>query len=909
MTTIINGNNTGSVQLTTVQVNTTSTSTTTKRVETFTIGETAYPFMRAKMVTFSAQGLKPRTVYYPFFNNSFVGQYCTTVNSPTITPSGTIQTNQQTLTTDSLGNLVGNFYLPANTFVSGSHEFKLVDNVRVSGGATIADPIYGSAQATYEASGILKQQQTQITQAAVTNHTTVVTPVKPGNITPAPVQTCESWYFEYVVSNSVETQSFKVTTSSATIPANPRPSTGGNNIIPSSITYVGTTQQTTGRSSSRSIQYIHEFRYTAPVNGKTFRQEFVGPKVTDPLTDLPQLTNFKPSGLNSSDIVTIKTGWTRVGAVACPVQFGLKTPKRVDPLAQSFFIDAEKHPNGMFVTAINLYFRTVDQTTPVVVELRDMVNGLPGSNILPGGSVVIPGYTTSQSVDGSVATTARFESPIYLRPSTDYCFVVKSSSLGYNLWCSRFGELDVKTRTVIDAQPFTGTLFKSENDVTWTPDQYEDIKFDLFKADFNTAVTSNLIFRPQKNVATNNYYSTAQTLPLSYISTTKGSKVVGLRIPMHSLADGDKIFIEGIVTPTPVTGYNNILAANLNGEHTITYVDEDIVTITTTGNNANKTGNLIVTDASSGISNIPGVMPVEITLTPAERVINTDQFAPSTVQTAVYSVTQPTAPVVVSSNTFTVYTNIQANEVMIDYLGTEFDHTTITERVSLATGQSTAGAEVPYAFTDFLEIQRDGNFYSFDEPRMLASPRNETLHTTELLGQPSGVVNLRLQSTDKDVSPVIDTNGISIAVRSYKIDNQGDELEGLTDGEFNNSSLNSEILPGTGNAAAKYKSSINVTAEVFNSISLFVTANIPSPAIVDCYVRTSTDRETHMDRNWVWVGSTLERSTDKFVTNEWYFEYNANEPFTVHDVKLVMRSTNNSIVPKIYGVRTITNNL
>lgn len=882
-----------------------------------------YSHMRAKAITFSAQGLKPNTQYYPFFNDVFVGSYCSTANTPTIQSNGTVAEAQRTLKTDTLGNLIGNFYLPSNTFVAGAHTFKLVDNVRTSSGATVADPLYGAAEAIYEANGVLKQQQTQVTQNVI-NTVTTVTPVTPavvpgGGVTvlPPPVVTCETWYFEYLVSRT-SSKFFTVTTSSSTPPVDPKPSSGSIANIVGTATYVSTT--------ARAKLFDHTFRVNITSSSSTFRQEWVGPAVTNIATDLPSLTNFRPSGIEAIALISIRKGWTKVGTVACPVTFGLKTPKRVDPLAQSFFVDAASYPNGMFITSVGVYFRTVDQSTPVLLELRDMTNGLPGSNILPGGSVVVPGYTASSSIDASISTVFRFDHPIFLQPSTDYCFVLKSTSMGYNTWCSRVGEVDITTGKVIDTQPFSGTLFKSENDVTWIPDSYEDIKFDLFKADFNTTVTGNLIFRPQKNTTTNNYYSTAQSLPLSYISTTKGSKVVKLNIPMHSLQGGDKIFIEGIATPTPADGYNNIRATNLNGEHTVQVVDEDNVTITVGGAyNASRTGNLLVRDVYGLINNIPAVMPGELPLQVAVPSVPESNLSPSTVQTAIYNPIQPTPPVIVSSNTFNVYTNIQANEVMIDYLGTELANTNITERVSLASGQSTAGVEVPYAFEDYLEVQRNGDFFAFDKPRMLATPRNETLHATELASKPSGEVNIQLSSGNKDISPIIDTNGMSLTVRSYKIDNQNDEITDLitgfldtesplypkTEADFNDPTQNSEITSGSGIASAKYKGPVNILQQAYNKMSLFVTANCPSPAVIDAYIRTSTDSETHTDLNWTWVpingvfGTSFLNSSDNQTLNEWFFEYNTTEPFTVFDVKLVMRSANNSIVPKIYGVRTL----
>ena len=907
--TTISGNNTGSVQLTTVQTQTSSTETTTTKTDIWVIGETAYTFIRPKAVTFKAEGLKPNTQYYPFFDNTFVGNFCSTQDN----------LQSSTIFTDSLGAVIGNFYIPGNTFVCGSHLFKLVDNVRQVGDSLVADPIYGSAQSTYEANGVLKSQQTQITQDSVVDPTPVIPPVLPpidsntGNpiVNPPEVTVCETWYFEYEVKSSKQ-QTFTVDSQNSTPPTDPQPSVGATPILPGTIAYISTVP--IGFSKFR-----HTFSFRSNSSrAQIFRQEFVGPKVNDPATDLPDLTNFRPSGLLSTDIISITKQWTRIGNTACPVVFGFKMPKRVDPLAQSFFVDAADYPNGMFITSIGLYFRTVDQSTPAILELREMVNGLPGSNILPGGAVVLPGYVTEQSFDASIPTVFRFDHPIFLQPSTDYCFVLKSTSMGYNAWCSRVGEIDTITNEVISEQPFSGTLFKSENDVTWIPDSYEDLKFDLNVATFNTGSTANLIFRPQRNSLSNTYYNTAQALPLSFIRTVKDSKAVDIKIPMHSLKTGDKILIEGIVTPTPENAFNNILAPDLQGEFTVTVLDEDNVRITTVGNFASRTGSIRTRDIFSTINNIPAVMPLEIQLVESEPFINEGTESPSTIQTARYEFIQPIPPGIVSDTSFKVYTNIPVNEVMIDYLGTEFDQTEIIEKISLATGQSTAGAETPYAFKEYVEIQKDGSFYSFDEPRMLATPLNETLHSTELGSNPSAVVNIQLKSNNKDISPIIDINGLSIMTRSYKIDNQNDEITDLlesisaTETDFNDPLQNSEVLAGKGKASAKYKSVINILKQPTNRITLFVSGNCPAPAAIDAYIRTSTDVETHVDREWEWVpingefGSPFINSRNKSVINEWMYIFDSVDNFTVFDVKLVMRSTNNSIIPIIYGIRTIT---
>ena len=52
------------------------------------------------------------------------------------------------------------------------------------------------------------------------------------------------------------------------------------------------------------------------------------------------------------------------------------------------------------------------------------------------------------------------------------------------------GETDVRTldsefgASLVSQQPHLGSLFKSQNAAVWKPSQYEDLKFDLYRANF-----------------------------------------------------------------------------------------------------------------------------------------------------------------------------------------------------------------------------------------------------------------------------------------------------------------------------------------------------------------------------------------------------------------------------------------
>ena len=161
--------------------------------------------------------------------------------------------------------------------------------------------------------------------------------------------------------------------------------------------------------------------------------------------------------------------------------------RRRDPLAQTFFIDDE---TGIYVTSVDIYFSAKDDTLPVTVQLRDVLLGTPTLNILPYSEVEVSAASITTSSDATVPTRVTFESPVYLEGDREYALVMLSDSTEYRVWISRLGEADVRTiateagQVLVSSQNLLGSLFKSQNAAVWTPSQYEDLKFTMYRADF-----------------------------------------------------------------------------------------------------------------------------------------------------------------------------------------------------------------------------------------------------------------------------------------------------------------------------------------------------------------------------------------------------------------------------------------
>ena len=231
-----------------------------------------------------------------------------------------------------------------------------------------------------------------------------------------------------------------------------------------------------------------------------------------------------------------------------------------DPVAQSFLI---KDKGGVFITEIEVFFKSKDAVKPISLQLREMENGFPTLTRVPYGEVILTPDKVSVSDTAAKGTKFKFSSPVYLNEETEYCFVLLSNSLGYNIWKATMGEVQVDKREAISKQPFIGVMFKSQNNTTWTEDQMSDLKFNIKRAKFSTNVVGSASFdfdKPATQILGENplYMKTSET----FVTAT---------IENHGFVVDDKFTLTGVDF--------SYLDVNLfNGQHTVTSViDSDTV--------------------------------------------------------------------------------------------------------------------------------------------------------------------------------------------------------------------------------------------------------------------------------------------------------------------------------------------
>jgi hypothetical protein len=97
-------------------------------------------------------------------------------------------------------------------------------------------------------------------------------------------------------------------------------------------------------------------------------------------------------------------------------------------------------------------------------------------------------------------TRATFPSPVFLAPG-EYAIVLLTNSLNYEAYISEMGQNILGSSQRITKQPYNGSLFKSQNSSTWTPYQYEDLMFRLYRAEFDTSSVGYATFDSQSQAS------------------------------------------------------------------------------------------------------------------------------------------------------------------------------------------------------------------------------------------------------------------------------------------------------------------------------------------------------------------------------------------------------------------------
>jgi hypothetical protein len=280
--------------------------------------------------------------------------------------------------------------------------------------------------------------------------------------------------------------------------------------------------------------------------------------------------------------------------------------KLIDPVAQSFYVDKT---SGIFVTSIDLFFFSKDTEVPVTVQLRSMKLGVPSEVIYPYSEVTLDSFRVNVSSDASIPTRFTFNSPVYLSGEQFHAIVITSVSDSYSVYISRLGEQNfvpvgsgqTTGDVIVTKQPLSGSLFKSQNAVTWTSSDFEDLKFKLYRANFNSSGNINF-YNPSLEIGNSQVANLLQDSLKTFsnkirigIGTTvqdSGLTLGNTVIQDNSTGRGNYIGAAGSATGT--LGLINAGIGYTPSSGSFTFNNVSLTSVTGTGRNA--TANITVTD-------------------------------------------------------------------------------------------------------------------------------------------------------------------------------------------------------------------------------------------------------------------------------------------------------------------------
>ena len=275
-----------------------------------------------------------------------------------------------------------------------------------------------------------------------------------------------------------------------------------------------------------------EFISNVRINESSAESEFSSSGVSN-VTETNILTTrnvtiLSSYNINTTTIVNTPTNTTTVTQTQNTPANQVRVWERRDPLAQSFYV---LENTGVFLTSVEVFFETKDDTVPVTLQIRPMIAGVPSNVVIPFSEVTLDSEQVNLSIDGTVSTKFTFPSPVYLpgpqqletrqapigsQQSSEFAIVLLSNSPQYRVFIAELGKNDIETNIKLSAQPTLGSLFKSQNGSTWSPSQLEDLKYKINRADF---VNEGLVrfFNPKLDLGNKKVTVTGsnQILPLS----------------------------------------------------------------------------------------------------------------------------------------------------------------------------------------------------------------------------------------------------------------------------------------------------------------------------------------------------------------------------------------------------------
>ena len=236
---------------------------------------------------------------------------------------------------------------------------------------------------------------------------------------------------------------------------------------------------------------------------------------------------------NRNESVTQISPVTSAPTAITPSTFSGSSSFSRDPIAQGFQV-----AKSCFITTIEIFFQQVDVKTSdnIWVEIRTMLNGYPSNEVIAHKDYSPMDIVNFVSNDASKGFKVIFNQPIYVDSTKNYCFVVGGHSPDTKIWVSRLGDEVVNVKgKIVEEPPSLNPSFRSLNGSTWNAEQFEFIKYTIYRAEFTQS--------QMKIVMTNSDTDSLTLKTLNPIEVQQGSNRVRIHALNHGVSVNEKVGI------------------------------------------------------------------------------------------------------------------------------------------------------------------------------------------------------------------------------------------------------------------------------------------------------------------------------------------------------------------------------
>jgi hypothetical protein len=545
------------------------------------------PYIRQQFVFFNSYGMLVNTSVNAFFDNVQVNKYIRKPNVLELTSvSGTFQDG------DVIGYFAGGSFTPIGKVLSyynypGTTNSRLyvigdIVNTNFAAGATVRNAQFNTSgqYQTTTASGVISTY-THL-GGLITNANTTTT------ITLSPLASNTTNFYAgntlYVINGTGVGQSANITSYNGTT----KLATLG-----SSITSASGDIYSIGSLKTNEVGMISGV-FSIPggvfnTGERTFR---IDNSINN---NLDSATTYSKATFFASGLQATKQGLNYASSIDAAKNTFVSTATREntssytytvswDPVAQTFIVDKENYPNGVFIDSVKLFFATKPTTgfAPVTLTIVGTTNGYPNGETLDNSQVVLTSEHINTStephyLDPTTYTVFKFPAPVYLEANKLYAFIVRCpTSNEYSIYTAQLGDTAIasstknlptdttpSTVTKINSAPYVGALFVSQNLQTWTADQNEAMMFVMNRCVFSKTVTPTLQFvvpnrLPYRKIVENdiNYYLNPNTVSNKIVTSANTN------VPVHALNISTTDFMPGDTT------LNYTYSATLNSSFT-----------------------------------------------------------------------------------------------------------------------------------------------------------------------------------------------------------------------------------------------------------------------------------------------------------------------------------------------------